>query len=109
MLFPRLLAILAIIAIGIPPLPMMARGGLPVDMVGVMEPMDCCPPGDPLMPDCQKNCPYLMLCMAKCFAVANTAFTRLALVDAASNSHRISSDESIDAWSIRPPAPPPRI
>jgi len=74
-----------------------------------MEPMDCCPSGDPVMPDCQKSCPYLALCMAKCFPAANIAFTRLALLDAVANAQRISPDERIDARTIRPPAPPPRI
>ncbi|MCZ8350306.1 MAG: hypothetical protein O9352_10315 [Rhizobium sp.] len=109
LILPRLLAILAIVALVVAPLPATARGGMPVDVAGVMEPMDCCPPGDPAMPDCQKSCPYLALCMAKCFPAANAAFTRLALLDAVKNSHRVSPDESATRRAIRPPAPPPRM
>lgn len=108
-LLSRLLVILAIIAIGIAPLPATAHGGMPADMAGMMEPMDCCPPGDPVMPDCQKSCPYLALCMAKCFPSANAAFTRMALLDAVAHSHRLSPDEAATRRTIRPPAPPPRI
>jgi hypothetical protein len=109
LLLSRLLAILAIVALVVAPLPATARGGMPVDVAGVMEPMDCCPPGDPVMPDCQKSCPYLALCMAKCFPAAPAAAARMAYIDAIATSHRTSPDESINARTISPPAPPPRI
>jgi len=109
LLLSRLLAILAIATLVVAPLPAMARGGMPIDVAGVMEPMDCCPPGDPVMPDCRKSCPYLALCMAKCFPVAPAAAVRMAYIDAVPTSHRLSPDESIDARTIRPSAPPPRI
>lgn len=108
-LLSRLLAILAITALILAPLPATARGGMPVDMASVMEPMDCCPPGDPVMPDCQKNCPYLALCMAKCFPAAPAVAARMAYLDAVVTSHRTSPDESTAARTVRPPAPPPRI
>ena len=109
LLLPRLLAILAVVALAVAPLPATARGGMPADTAGVMEPMDCCPPGDPVMPDCQKSCPYLALCLAKCFPAANANFTRLALLDAVGNAHLVSPDEAATRRAIRPPAPPPRI
>jgi len=108
-LLPRLLVILAIIALSVAPLPATARGGMPVDVAGMMEGMDCCPPGDPAMPDCQKSCPYLALCMAKCFPAAPAAAARMEYIDVVATSHRTSPDERVDAWTIRPPAPPPRM
>lgn len=105
----RLLAILAITALALAPIPATARGGMPVDITSMMEPMDCCSPGDPVMPDCQKSCPYLALCMAKCFPVAPAAAARMAFIDAILTPHRLSPDERMDARTIRPPAPPPRI
>jgi hypothetical protein len=105
----RLLMILAIIALAIAPVPITARGGMPVDAVGVMAGMDCCPPGDPVMPDCQKSCPYLALCMAKCFPAAAPSHARIAFIDAVKSARRFAPDETAFGWSIRPPAPPPRI
>lgn len=106
-LLSRLLMILAIISLAIAPVPVAARGGMPVDAVAVMEGMDCCPPGDPVMPDCQKNCPYLALCMAKCFPVAAANAVRLVHIDVSAGIHRHSPDEAALRRTIRPPAPPP--
>lgn len=108
-LVTRLLTIFAIVALAITSVPVTARYGMSVDTVAVMEGMDCCPPGDPVMPDCQKTCPDLALCMAKCFPAAAPGHARIAFVDAVKSARYLAPDEPAFGWSIRPPAPPPRI
>jgi hypothetical protein len=50
-------------------------GGMDAPLATTMAPddgtamagMDCCPPKEPVMPDCMKACPLLTLCLAKTF------------------------------------------
>lgn len=109
LLLPRLLMVLAIITLAVAPLPATARGGMPVEATSMMEGMECCPPGDPMMPDCQKSCPDLALCMAKCFLATTVVVARMAYLDATAHSHQLSPDEAAMRRTIIPPAPPPRI
>jgi hypothetical protein len=90
-LLRRLLAILVIVGLTAGPFAASAA-------VGPMEPspaamsmsmtdeamagdMPCCPDEKPVLPDCQKLCPLMMSCLAKCFqpGPSASATDRLAL------------------------------
>jgi len=75
---------------------------------GMSRDMPCCPDGTPAVPDCQKSCPLMATCMAKCA-------TALPMLSAASIASRAeadalwpASDVMGDALAIAPPARPPR-
>jgi hypothetical protein len=79
-----------------------------MSMPEMADDMPCCPHETPAIPDCQKTCPLMALCMAKCFSVA-PMLSRLAFVlRAEGDALRPGSDVMGDALAIEPPARPPR-
>lgn len=79
LVFRQLLSILAIVSLALTPvaastvaggvamtdaLGLAATDAAPSTMAGMgMDEMPCCPPQQPIMPDCQKDCPLAALCL----------------------------------------------
>jgi hypothetical protein len=63
-----------------PPISAMTAG----DDTAMAEDMDCCPPEQPVMPDCLKTCPLLTVCLAKtvqCTSAASAMPVRIGIAD----------------------------
>ena len=108
----RLLPILAIVGLVAGPLttPVSAAAMAAVsDMPTAAMPddMPCCP-DKPAVPDCQKICPLMATCMAKCFSVGPTFSSVAFVLRAEGDAIRPGSDAMGNARSIEPPARPPR-
>lgn len=104
---PRLLAILAIAGLLTAPMATPSRAAAADDMsmatTSEMAAMPCCPDEKPAVPDCSKDCPLAVLCLAKCCpGVAPAAagvLARIALVEV-----KTPRD---DIWQELFPDPPP--
>ncbi|MGA0564802.1 hypothetical protein ACO2RV_20325 [Ancylobacter sp. VNQ12] len=84
--------------------PTMAAASTMAEMPGDMP---CCPNEAPAVPDCQKSCPLLAICMAKCFSVA-PLLASPAFVLREGGAMRPGSDTMGATLAIEPPARPPR-
>ncbi len=109
----RVLPILAIVGLMAGPfiapmngVAMAAASDIP--MSEMMTDMPCCPQEKPANPDCQKTCPLMATCMAKCFSVAPTLTNLVIIFWVQNDTIRPRSDATGDARSIEPPARPPR-
>lgn len=104
-----LLPILAIVGIITAPLATPAAAGMMAagHMTEMADDMPCCPDGKPVMPDCAKACPLMMVCLSKAFRTVSGvtgALPALALVAVI-----IPADEAMrDGLVQPPPARPPR-
>ena len=105
----RALAVLALVGLVTTPLatptaaaPMQA--GMSADMP---DGMPCCPEDKPVMPDCAKACPLMMVCVGKVFRTASaegSALPALAVVAVI-----IPADDAMpEGLAQPPPARPPR-
>jgi hypothetical protein len=103
----NLLPVLAIVGLVLAPLAVpAAAAGAPaaaVDMAGMDmgEDMPCCPTKQ--APPCDKSCPLMTLCLAKCSPAIPAFSSALALVFA---GLVLPSDEA--RWETRSERPPPR-
>lgn len=79
-----------------------------MSMAAMPDDMPCCPDEAPAVPDCQKTCPLMAMCMAKCFSVAPMLSNLAFVLRAEGDAIRPGSDAMGDARSIEPPARPPR-
>lgn len=70
--------------------------------------MPCCPHEKSAVPDCQKTCPLMATCMAKCFSVMSALSNLTFIFWDQSAVYRPGSDVADDALAIEPPARPPR-
>lgn len=70
--------------------------------------MPCCPHEKPAVPDCQKTCPLMATCMAKCFSIAPMLSSLAFIFWDQSGALLPGSDVMGDALAIEPPARPPR-
>lgn len=109
----RLLPILAIAGLVAGPFIAPASGAAmatasDMSMSGMADDMPCCPHEKPAVPDCQKACPLMATCMAKCFSVAPTLLSLAFIFWNQSDAIRPGSDVVGDALAIEPPARPPR-
>lgn len=68
--------------------------------------MPCCPDEKTTVPDCQKTCPLMAMCMAKCFSATPTLADETFLLRG--DAIRPGSDVIGDPLAIEPPARPPR-
>lgn len=79
-----------------------------ISMAVMADDVPCCPDHAPATPDCQKTCPRIATCMAKCFSagpmLSSVAFLRQPEGDAILPG----SDLMGDALTLEPPARPPR-
>jgi hypothetical protein len=81
-----------------------AQSGMSMDMA---EAMPCCPDDKPVMPDCAKTCPLMMVCLSKCFqpmSAAGSPIPAFALVAVILPGN----DAVPDGLARPPPARPPR-
>ncbi|MFC3677129.1 hypothetical protein ACFOOQ_16350 [Ferrovibrio xuzhouensis] len=78
-----------------------------MSMPQMADDMPCCPHEKPAVPDCQKTCPLMATCMAKCFSVTPT-LSSLAFIFWDQSDAMRPSDVLGDALAIEPPARPPR-
>ena len=105
----RLIAILMILVLGVASASTTLLGGASANAIVAMTDMDCCPTGNTPMPDCQKDCPYLALCAAKCTPGAMASDFQTLFFQVGSNQIRFDLGSDHVGQLIRPPAPPPRI
>lgn len=103
----RLLPILAIMGFVAGPFTAPVDG-VAMAAASMPDDMPCCPHEKPAVPDCQKSCPLMATCMAKCFSVAPTLSSLAFIFWDQSDAIRPSSDVFGDALAIAPPARPPR-
>lgn len=111
----RLLAILAVAGLIVGPFtaPAVGRAAEMSSMIAGMEEdmsrdMPCCPDGTPAVPDCQKSCPLMATCMAKC-ATAVPMLSHAGVVSRTEcDALRPASDALGDALAAELPARPPR-
>lgn len=107
----RLLPILAIVGLLAAPFtaPVSGPAMAAATMAAMPDDIPCCPEENRALPDCQKTCPLMAICMAKCFSagpmLSNVALTLRGGADVM----RPRSDVAGDALMIEPPARPPRI
>ncbi|WP_394108467.1 hypothetical protein [Xanthobacter autotrophicus] len=109
----RLLAILAIVGLIAGPFTAPVSGAAMAAASAMSMPemagdMPCCPDETPAVPNCQKTCPLMALCMAKWFSVAPTLSSLSFVFWDRSDAMRPASDVLGDALAIEPPARPPR-
>jgi hypothetical protein len=97
-----MLSVFVIVGLVLPPVTAPAKGSAMADK------MSCCPHKQPAVPDCQKTCPLMALCMAKCFADIPTlsALTHSVLVDG--DLLALASEQFPPSHASAPPARPPR-
>ncbi|OYY82548.1 MAG: hypothetical protein B7Y01_00515 [Xanthobacter sp. 17-67-6] len=107
----RLLTILAIVGLVSGPFTASVSGPAmaAATMAAMPDDMPCCPDEKPAVPDCQKSCPLMAMCMAKCFSVAPAPSHLASVFWDRRDAVRPSSDAAGDALTIEPPARPPRI
>lgn len=110
----NLLPILAIVGLIVGPFTTPVSGvamavASTMSMTAMPDNMPCCPDEAPAVPDCQKTCPLVAMCMAKCFSVG-PMLSSVAFVLRAKGGDAIrpGSEAMGDALSIEPPARPPR-
>ncbi|HML42673.1 MAG TPA: hypothetical protein PKE13_07090 [Hyphomicrobium zavarzinii] len=78
-----------------------------VAMSAMTDDMPCCPDKAPAFPDCQKSCPLMATCMAKCTSGTPMHFG-IAFVSREGNALRPGKNAVGEALTIKPPARPPR-
>lgn len=116
----RLLSILAVVGLVLAPLtsPAVGMGATALGvgpssmqqataMTNMADPMPCCPPEKPAVPDCQKACPLAAMCLAKCFGglvPSNVVPFRVGFLEAMI----LGDDATPDGLAQAPPAKPPR-
>ena len=105
----RLIAILMILVLGVASASTTPIGGASENAIVAMTDMDCCPAGNAPMSDCQKDCPYLALCAAKCAPGAMVSDFQVLFFQVGFNQIRFYHGSDHVGQVIRPPAPPPRI
>ena len=105
----RLIAILTILALGVASVSTTPISGASANAIVAMADMDCCPAGNTPMPDCQKDCPYLALCAAKCAPGAMVSDFQVLFFQVSFVQIRFVHGSDHAGQLIRPPAPPPRI
>jgi hypothetical protein len=71
--------------------------------------MPCCPQEKPARPDCQKTCPLMAICMAKCSLNAPIISARAFILAKAADKIMPRDDWSRDGFGEVPPIRPPRI
>jgi len=106
----RFLSILAIVGLIAGPFTASVSGlaMAAATMAAMPDDMPCCPDEKPAVPDCQKTCPLMATCMAKCFSVMPTLSNLTFIFWDQSDALRPGSDVAGDALAIEPPARPPR-
>jgi len=109
----RLLPILAIVGLIVGPFTAPVNGvamaaASDMSMSAMSDDTPCCPHEKPAVPDCQKSCPLMATCMAKCFSVAPTLSSLAFFFWDQNDAVRPGSDVVGDALAIEPPARPPR-
>ncbi|OZA92356.1 MAG: hypothetical protein B7X76_00255 [Azorhizobium sp. 39-67-5] len=109
----RLLPILAIVGLVAGPFTAPVNGATmavasTMSMPEMAGDMPCCLDEKPAVPDCQKTCPLMALCVAKCFSVAPTLSSLAFIFWDRSDALRPGSDVAGAALAIEPPARPPR-
>lgn len=109
----RLLPILAIVGLIAGPFTASVNGAVmaaasDMSMSGMPDDMPCCPHEKPVVLDCQKSCPLMATCMAKCFSVTPTLSSLAFIFWDQSDSLSPGSDIVRDALAVEPPARPPR-
>lgn len=109
----RLLPILAIVGLIAGPFTAPVSGAAmaathDMSMSEMPDDMPCCPHEKPAVPDCQKTCPLMATCMAKCFSVAPTLSSLAFVFWDQGDALRPVSDALGDALAVEPPARPPR-
>jgi hypothetical protein len=110
----RLLPVLAVLGLVLAPFTASAMAGGSAAPVAAMAAgddmagdMDCCPPEQPVMPDCMKTCPLLTVCLAKSLqytSVASAVLVRSAVADVLIPG----SDAPPDTLAQGPPPRPPQ-
>ncbi|RWQ39317.1 MAG: hypothetical protein EOS20_06010 [Mesorhizobium sp.] len=115
-IFPRLLSFLAVVSLLTAPMvtPSAALtmvvdpAATMADMASMPDSMPNCPDESQPAPDCQKSCPLMALCVAKCFPNASTAaaimLARLSQADLLAPGNR----DGRDLPTSPPPPRPPR-
>lgn len=77
-----------------------------VTMTEMADEMPCCADERPVFPDCQKACPFMTVCVTKCFPGT------LTVLEPTFGVLRASAEPGADAHgsslSLEPPARPPR-
>jgi hypothetical protein len=111
----RLLPVLAIVGLLFAPFTTSAVGAMAAapmsempDMVGMPDDMPCCPDEPRAASDCQKACPLMADCMAKCFAVTTLLAPAVAFIGFGGDAQRRAGDSRASSWGEEPPARPPR-
>lgn len=79
-----------------------------MDETSSMEEMPCCPPEKSAIPDCQKACPLMAVCMAKCFQNLPLAAAFLSHRTATAGTIAPLDDARLALLNEAPPPKPPR-
>ncbi|SEB91431.1 hypothetical protein SAMN05444161_0133 [Rhizobiales bacterium GAS191] len=84
-----------------------AMASMPADQgMSIGSDMPCCP--DPQLPECNKSCPLMTLCAAKCFPNGPSLTTSLVLRPWVSAQLAVANDAERDGLPTRPPPRPPK-
>jgi hypothetical protein len=103
-----LLPFLAIVGLLLGPLAAPVNGGAMAAAAAMPDDMPCCPDDGPAGPDCQKTCPLMALCAAKCFSGAPMLSALATIVLTDGYAIRPARDAFGDSLAVPPPTKPPR-
>jgi hypothetical protein len=75
LILTRALASLALIGLLVTPIsgPVAAGPAQSAMSMDMPDDMPCCPEGKPVMPNCAKACPLMMVCLSKAFRAVSTS------------------------------------
>lgn len=107
----KVLPILAIVGLVLGPVTAPMGGtamGAAATISAMSEDMPCCHPDKPVIPDCQKTCPLMAVCMAKCFPGAPMLGAATFVLQTGQDAIQPGNDAVNDALALEPPARPPR-
>lgn len=89
------------------PMPDMQMPSAEMERAAVADGMPCCPKAQPVVPDCQKNCPLALICASMVLAHPPQApFTKAAFPWTI--SFPVMPEDNLASTVIEPPARPPR-
>lgn len=114
-LLRRLLAILVIVGLTAGPFaasaavgPMEPSSAMAMTDEAMADDMPCCPDEKPVLPDCQKLCPLMMSCLAKCFQPGPSASVLGRLALRLTDIIGLRDDALPSGLAAEPPPRPPR-
>jgi hypothetical protein len=78
------------------------------EMAGTMGDMSCCPDEQPVKPDCDKSCPFVVICTTSAPLALLKADWTSATLSWTDNTYGEQRFERLSSLAAEPPARPPK-